>query len=938
VTSLWDRLLGRGPVVDHALELAAEPSFEIDWNDIDPAMLGLPAIAEAAVPIAGRISRREAIQAPALKRARDLIAGTLGGLPLRVYDAENVDLVNDLLVQPERNTARMVTMTRTIEDLLFEGVAYWRVTERRFDGYPAYVEYVAPWRVSNDGTKIDGLTVRAADLIRFDSAADPLLVAGARAIRTLLKIEAAVATYADEPAALQYFTPQDGIEPPSDDEVKAFLNSWKAARKVRATGYVPANVKLNTDGSFSPEDLQLSEQVRNAITEIANLTGLDSEALNVSTTSRTYFNATQKRQDFIDFTLALYAKAVEDRLSMGDVTKRGQLVRFDYADFLRADALTRMNVYEKALAVGAITQPEIRAAEHKPTLPEDVTAVPNTETPVPTATKFDGPELEIQLDAPAAEAQFKVDMNKRTIKGLAVPYGSPAQSKGRLWQFSKGSLSFGDPSRVKLLAGHDWTRAIGYAVELEDTDAGLIATFKVARGDAGDEALILAEDRVWDGLSVGVGLGGTYDERDGVFHAVSAPLAEVSLTPCPAFDSARVHEVAASKQTEKELTMTETVTPEAENSSVNFDKLAEAITAAVKAAQPAPGEGPEVITPTLQVNEPLPYRFDGLRGEHEFSSDLFASAGRNDSEATERLTKFMADAFANGGPKFNVSTSNVASVNPSVQRPDLFVDQLSYVTPVWDAINKGGLSDGTPFIAPKWASESGLVGDHTQGTEPTGGAYATTSQTITPGPLSGKYDINREVVDAGGNPQVSGLIWRGVLRAYYEALEAKAVALLDGLTPTAIALTTAAADDVLSGEIEAAFAGLHFVRGGDRFDKLVLQEDLYKAIVAARDADGRPLYPVLGAVNANGQTASGLGTVNIGGKVGVPAWALGASGTVSESSYLFSSDDVHGWATAPQSLRFEYQVATVTFGVWGYQATANTRLAGVREITYDPAA
>jgi hypothetical protein len=47
---------------------------------------------------------------------------------------------------------------------------------------------------------------------------------------------------------------------------------------------------------------------------------------------------------------------------------------------------------------------------------------------------------------------------------------------------------------------------------------------------------------------------------------------------------------------------------------------------------------------------------------------------------------------------------------------------------------------------------------------------------------------------------------------------------------------------------------------------------------------------------------------------------------------------VHGWATAPQRLNFEYQVKSVWLGVWGYAATANTRLGGVREVIYDPVA
>jgi hypothetical protein len=202
--------------------------------------------------------------------------------------------------------------------------------------------------------------------------------------------------------------------------------------------------------------------------------------------------------------------------------------------------------------------------------------------------------------------------------------------------------------------------------------------------------------------------------------------------------------------------------------------------------------------------------------------------------------------------------------------------------------------------------------------------------------MSGKTPVVREVIDAGGNPQVSTLIWRQVVRAYLEALEAKAVALLDAATPTAITLTTGATGKALAGEFESKLARLHFVRGGNRFNSMPLQEDLYVALASARDDAGRPLYPSINPLNANGTVAADFGLLQIGGRVGTPAWALGATGTAVESSYLFSNEDVHGWATAPQRFDFDYKVEAVDIAVWGYQATAISRLAGVREITYDP--
>lgn len=148
-------------------------------------------------------------------------------------------------------------------------------------------------------------------------------------------------------------------------------------------------------------------------------------------------------------------------------------------------------------------------------------------------------------------AEFSVDTHARRITGLALPFGTVGESGGGRYTFSAGTLTWPDDvSRVKLLVNHNYDHAIGKALELTDTARGLLASFRVARGDAGDEALSMAADGVWDGLSVGLGRRGRFraarDAEGPILAAVSAPVMEVSLTPLPAFEDARVQSVAAS--------------------------------------------------------------------------------------------------------------------------------------------------------------------------------------------------------------------------------------------------------------------------------------------------------------------------------------------------------------------------------------------------------
>jgi phage portal protein BeeE len=72
--------------------------------------------------------------------------------------------------------------------------------------------------------------------------------------------------------------------------------------------------------------------------------------------SMTYQNILDARKEFFAYTLAPYVCAIEDRLSMNDITAAGNSVRFAVDEtFLRVDATTRLNTIEKMLSLGLIT-------------------------------------------------------------------------------------------------------------------------------------------------------------------------------------------------------------------------------------------------------------------------------------------------------------------------------------------------------------------------------------------------------------------------------------------------------------------------------------------------------------------------------------------------------------------------------------------------------
>jgi HK97 family phage prohead protease len=521
---------------------------------------------------------------------------------------------------------------------------------------------------------------------------------------------------------------------------------------------------------------------------------------------------------------------------------------------------------------------------------------------------------------------FEVDPERRTIRGLALPFGDVAVSQGRRYTFAADTLTWG---KVKVLDGHDWTKALGIA-DLEQTPEGILATMRIARGPRGDEALALAEDGVYDGLSAGLAAGLETTVLDGVHHSTRGVIREVSLTPLPAFERAEVRSVAASAAPNKEIahmteqtaTVEETTPAVVELSSASTSALAEALAALAAPQTPA---RTTVAAGATVVTEPAPYRFDGIAGAHGFIDDLRAGYTQGDGAARQRLDTFLGEAFA-------VTSGNVGALNPTENRPELYVPNLQFNTPLYDLVSTGTLDDKTPFTVPKFGTATGLVGNHTEGVEPTPGAFTATNQTVTPAPISGKVEIVREVWDQGGNPKADAIIWGEMVGAYYEQRETKIAAAL-ATTATAELNLAGAVDGPLAKALTNYYAGLQFVRGGNRFTATAADSKLFLALTNAQDTGGRNLFPVLGPANAQGQVDGGLSEVNLGNQRIKAAWALAQGANT--RSYNFVPSSVWAWFSAPQRLTFEYQVKSIDMAVWGYGATAILRDSDVKPIDYD---
>ncbi len=551
------------------------------------------------------------------------------------------------------------------------------------------------------------------------------------------------------------------------------------------------------------------------------------------------------------------------------------------------------------------------------------------------------PDQIVFVDNPHTVA-FAVDRETRTIRGLALPFGDV----GNGWTFGPGVLTWGE--QVKVLDGHDFSRAFGLAT-LTEIEGGIEAAISVAKGARGDEMLSLAEAGVYDGMSVGLASGVGYEVDDnGIYNATSGTIQHLGVTPFPAFENAKVTSVAASavptSKKENKMPEDDKVFTAAEGVA-----LAEQVTT-LEAQIKALGEikAPAAGGQQFQVAEESMYRFAGSEpapSGFDFATDLLSAAKDGDQAALERVKTFTKEFYDK--PRQFVDTGDTAQVNPAQYRPDMFLGQAPVPTsPLYDTFHKGGLSDITPFFYSKLDRANTDVGvdDHVEGVDPTDGDLITViGATVTPTAVSGKVHITREVGDQGGNPAVSGLIWAEFDRSYTIALEAKTAALIAAVAGTIADLTAAiaaGADGKVAGKaIQAGLVGLQFIADGTRFTKGFGHVDLYKALAAAENADGDPLYPIINPQNRNGVVGSKYSFIEIGGYRFEPAHSLGATSAAASNSIVADPNAVHVWNSGLTRLdKLTEKVEGWDVGCFGYHAGIVYDVTGLRKIAYDPAA
>ncbi len=204
--------------------------------------------------------------------------------------------------------------------------------------------------------------------------------------------------------------------------------------------------------------------------------------------------------------------------------------------------------------------------------------------------------------------------------------------------FQQGSLKIGEG--IKLFTEHDMTRPIGKLSRYEEDNEKIVGVFKIARTNAGDDALAEAQEGLRTGFSVGAMID-DYVTKGELVIVNAATLREVSHVTFPAFgEYAQITEVAASADISQPTESEETIVSNEVTPEVVEEVAAEVAAPAVEAQER--NMRPAIFTaPRSPINSKASYLEHNIR----------AALGNEDSPESY---EFLAGYSVDGGEELNI--------------------------------------------------------------------------------------------------------------------------------------------------------------------------------------------------------------------------------------------------------------------------------------------
>ena len=485
---------------------------------------------------------------------------------------------------------------------------------------------------------------------------------------------------------------------------------------------------------------------------------------------------------------------------------------------------------------------------------------------------------------------------RREISGKIVPLGTGEIGHTNLgaYTFAANSIEIADPSKIKLLSQHDLKKPIGRMTAAETRPDGIYATFKLSRSSGGNDALIMAQEGLVTGLSIGAEILASKPSKDGYTVVSSARLKEVSLVTVPAFASSEILEIAA----EEVIPVEEN--PQTESETVVEDTTVEAApveAAAVEAARPT-------VTAMYYTNPRL--NLNITAGEYAKAQ---LNASRGDADARELMAALQVATVA----------ENTGMVPPTYLKDVIGIIDSS--RPFIDSIERAALpASGMKIFTPKLGTQA-QVELTAEGAE-----FASTDTTVTfqednVVKFAGAGKLDLELVDRS-DPSFLDLYLRELAASYAQKTDNYAAKIAaDGSADSssttidkAIAKSIADSYGIMRqtpNNLLVATSG-----GNDGVD--------YAGLLGEVDGSNRPLYAAAAPQNAAGLITQGSTNGTIAGLnlVVDPNYTGGTAGVKVGLVYPTMAMRFHESGT----LQIRANVVAngqLEIGIYGYVAVVN---------------
>ena len=447
---------------------------------------------------------------------------------------------------------------------------------------------------------------------------------------------------------------------------------------------------------------------------------------------------------------------------------------------------------------------------------------------------------------------------RRIISGKIAPYGEIGYTSAGKVVFAEGSIVAAEPSRVKLLMSHDNSKPVGRMQSITSAKDGLYASFKVSSSSRGSDAILLAQEQLMDGLSVGVEVTASKPEKDYLL-VTAATLREVSLVESAAFASAAVQKIAAQAgqmpvdaalSTSTKVTTTNTVINTTTTETETETESEAAVTTAPDQSAPEAVDATEQAAPTVEAARKiiLPSALNSQRLRTPITSmatytehKIKAALGNDES----KLYVTAADDSFSTNPAFNPT-----------QYLSEFVSNTNFDTPMINALSQGtlpnsGMTISVPSLVTSAGGQSGVAPVVT--VEAEAGAVQNTGMVTqylsgTVKKYSGMNTISIELLERS-DPNFYAELTNQLQRAYSLATDAAVIAdvVAGGVQGTAVAATSAGIISYVSTESANIYKNTsYFARN------YVAGPSQWSLLMGATDSTGRPIYNAAAPMNSGG--------------------------------------------------------------------------------------